>query len=91
MSRGAVFFIIQLLVGFAIAAMGIWALSRPKHFQGFVHENFALLPEVRPQSIVTPTLLRIIGVALIAYGCMLLSNFRDELIWLGKLFRVISN
>jgi len=91
MSRGAFFFIIQLVVGIAITAVGAWAVTRPKHLQEFIHENFALLPAARPQAIVAPTLLRIVGVALILYGCMLLLNYKDELVWLGKVFRLTSN
>jgi len=89
MGRGPIVFVIQLFVSITVTAVGLWAATRPRHFQGFLNENYALVPPVHSSSFVTPTLIRMVGFGLLVYGVMLLINFRNEMIWLGKIFHVI--
>lgn len=91
MGRGLLIFGIQLLVGIAVTSIGVWAVTLPKRLQGFINENFALLPRVGSRSLIAPMLIRLAGCGLIVYGCFLMLNFKDELVWLGKIFGIISN
>jgi hypothetical protein len=91
MSRGPVFFLVQLLAGFGVTALGLWALIVPKRLQGFIKNNYDLLPAVKPHSPITTTLIRGAGVGLVFYGATLVSNYREEMIWLGKAFGVITD
>jgi hypothetical protein len=91
MSRGPVFFLIQLLAGFGVAALGSWALIRPKHLQEFIKDNYDLLPAVKSRSPITTTLIRGAGVGLLFYGVTLLSNYKEEMIFLGRAFGVITD
>lgn len=91
MSRGLLMLVLQMAVSIGVAALGVWALSRPKHLQAFINLNFALLPAVRPSSPFTTTLIRMAGICLILYGYMLASNFKEEIVWLGKALGVVAN
>jgi hypothetical protein len=90
MARGIFVFVLQLVVSVGITSIGIWAVLRPKHLQAFINENFALLPTVRPKSFIAPTLIRTAGLGVILYGYMLALNYKDEIVWLGKVFRVTN-
>jgi hypothetical protein len=91
MSRGPIFFFIQLLAGFGVTALGLWALIAPKRLQGFIKDNYDLLPAVKPRSPITTTLIRGAGFGLVFYGGSLLSNYREEMVSLGKAFGVITD
>lgn len=90
MNRGLTFLVLQAAVGTAIVALGIWSLLRPRHFQQFLNDNFALLPAASPRSMAVPALLRVLGAALIVHGCNLLFAFQAELGWLGHMFGIIG-
>ena len=62
MSRGLLILVLQLLIIAAMACLGIWTLVRPKSFQGFLHENFGLLPPVRDGLRLTPILIRLASI-----------------------------
>ncbi len=91
MSRGPIFFLIQLLAGFGVAALGLWALVWPKRLQGFIKDNYDLLPAVKPRSPITTTLIRGAGFGLLFYGASLLSNYKEEMVSLGKAFGVVTD
>jgi hypothetical protein len=91
MTRGPVFFLIQLFAGFGVAALGTWALVRPKLLQAFLKENYDLLPAVKPYSPITTSAIRVVGIGLVFYGVTLLSNYKEEMISLGKAFGVIAD
>lgn len=91
MSRGPIFFFIQLLAGFGVTALGLWALIAPKRLQGFIKDNYDLLPAVKPRSPIITTLIRGAGFSLVFYGGSLLSNYREEMVSLGKAFGVITD
>ena len=93
MGRGPFFFIIQGGIILAFTSVGVWAVVRPRHLQGFINENFALFPLVRAGSLstfVTSNLLRLIGLGLIFFGCSLLANFKDEIVWLASLMGLLQ-
>jgi hypothetical protein len=75
--------ILQIVGSFGVLGLGVWAITRPKHFQGFLNDNFALLPTVKPRSFVTSMLIRAAGSGLILLGCTHLLNLRHELVSLG--------
>jgi hypothetical protein len=93
MRRGPVFFVIQLGIILTLSSVGVWAVIGPRHLQAFLNENFALLPVVRPGSlstIVASNLLRLAGFGLVFYGCRLLENLKEEMVWLAKLLRLVQ-
>ena len=83
MSRGLFVFVIQIFVCVAVTGVGVWALTRPRHLQQFMHSNFALLPAVKTTAQFTPVLLRLLGAFAVWYGYLLFSGFRKELVSLG--------
>jgi hypothetical protein len=83
MSRGLFVFVIQIFVCVAVTGVGVWALTRPRDLQQFIHSNFALLPEVKATAQLTPVLLRLLGAFAVWYGYLLFSGFRKELSSLG--------
>jgi hypothetical protein len=96
MGRGFFPFILQLGGSIGVIAIGIWAVAQPKHLQGFLNENYGLLPAVRSRSttittVITTAVIRMAGLGLILYGYTLLSNYKAEMILLGKAFGVIPN
>jgi hypothetical protein len=74
---------LQIVGSFGVLGIGVWAITRPKHFQGFLNENFALLPAVKPRSFVTSMLIRAAGSGLILLGCTDLLSLRHELVSFG--------
>jgi hypothetical protein len=83
MSRGLFIFVVQMIAGVGVAAVGLWAVFRPKHLQQFVNHNFALLPEVREAGQIAPLCLRLIGIFALWHGCTLIVALRQELLSLG--------
>jgi hypothetical protein len=84
MSRGFFILALQLAISLCITTVGVWAVTRPRHLQAFINENFALLPEVQPKSLFVSILIRAAGCGLIVYGYTLILNYRAEIAWLGK-------
>jgi hypothetical protein len=83
MSRGLFVFVIQMFVCLGVSAIGVWALSRPRHLQQFIHSNFALLPSVKDTVQLTAVVLRLLGAFALWYGYVLFIGFRQELLSLG--------
>jgi hypothetical protein len=83
MSRGLFVLAIQIFASLGVTAIGLWALVRPRHLQGFVHANFALLPEVKGSMQLTPVILRLLGVFALWYGATLIEGLHQELVALG--------
>jgi hypothetical protein len=88
MTRGLFILLLQVAVSIGVTAIGVCAIALPDRLQAFINRNFALLPEPRSGSFVTPVTIRIAGFALILYGYTLALNFMSELVWLGKVFAV---
>lgn len=68
MQRGAFFLVVQIAVCLLVTGLGVWALTRPRLFQNFVHTNYALLPAVKPEWQLTPVVLRCFGALLLWYA-----------------------
>ncbi len=90
MGRGILFLMLQLGVSIGVTAIGLWAVTRPGRLQAFINQNFALLPAAGTSSPLVPALMRVAGAGLIFYGVTLASGFKDEIVWLGKVFGVPS-
>jgi hypothetical protein len=88
-SRGILVLVVQLSVSMGVTALGVWALLWPTRLQRFVNANYALLPAPSEWWRPTPTLLRLVGVFLIWYGYTLAAAYRDELLWLARLFEIV--
>ena len=88
-SRGILVLVLQLFESMGVTALGFWALLWPKRLQRFVNTNYALLPAVSERWRPTPILLRLMGVFLIWYGYTLSAAYREELLWLARLFEII--
>jgi hypothetical protein len=91
MGRGALFLILQLGISIGITTIGLWALVRPAKLQAFLNQNFALLPAAGSEWSLASALMRMAGAGLIFYGITLASGFKDEILWLGKVFGVPSH
>jgi hypothetical protein len=87
MSRGLLILALQLLIIAAMACLGIWTLVRPKGFQGFLHENFGLLPPVRDGLRLTPILIRFASIFFLWYSYALADAFRMEILRVGELIK----
>jgi hypothetical protein len=83
MSRGLFVLVVQVFACLGVAGIGLWALARPRHLQRFINSNFALLPEVKDTTQVTPLILRLIGAFALWYACMLIDGLHSELAALG--------
>jgi hypothetical protein len=83
MSRGLFVFVMQILACLGVSGIGVWAMSRPRHLQQFIHSNFALLPNLKDSVQLTPVVLRLLGAFALWYGYLLFSGFRHELSSLG--------
>ncbi|MFJ6328675.1 MULTISPECIES: hypothetical protein [unclassified Rhizobium] len=79
MSRGLFALVVQLLICVATAFLGIWPLMRPKNFQGFVRENFGILPPVKPGIRPTPIIIRLSSIYLLWYSYFLASAYWAEI------------
>ena len=90
MGRGLLIFIVQIIVCTAITGLGLWAVTRPKHLQHFINSNYALLPVPKDGWQAAPILLRLFGIFLLWYGYTLAAGFREEMLFLGRLFGIIS-
>lgn len=90
MQRGIMVLVLQMLICMGVTGLGIWAVARPRRLQLFMNDNFYLLPAVRPDRSLTPTLVRLFGIFLLWYGYSLLREYHDELLWFGRLFGLTS-
>ena len=87
MSRGLFILVLQLLIVAATACLGIWTLVRPKSVQGFLHENFGLLPPVGAGPRLTPILIRLASIFLLWYSYTLADAFRMEILWFAAIVK----
>ncbi len=90
MNRGLFVLIFQFAVCFGVTGLGLWALLSPRRLQHVVNENYGLLPAVTGDWQLTPWLLRLLGPFLIWYGYTLVAGYRDELLFLGRVFGLTS-
>lgn len=85
MQRGIMVLVLQLLICLAVAGLGILAVTRPKRLQLFMNENFHLLPVVGSGAGITRIFVRLFGIFLLYYSYALLREYRNELLWIGRM------
>lgn len=90
MSRGLFVFVLQIFVCLAVALLGAWTLFRPKSFQAFVHENFGILPSVKPGIQPTTILIRLSSTFFLWYAYTLAQAFGAEILFLVHIVRRLA-
>lgn len=90
MSRGLVFFVLQLVLVSAVIAVGCIALTRPRSVQRFLNTNFYLLPDADKAGRITPVFVIMFGVFMLYYGAQLVVGVKQEIVYAIDMIRQLS-
>ena len=89
MQRLFAFLLTPAVACLLVTGVALWMAIRPRGFQQFVADNFALLPRPGPRSRIAPVVLRLLAVPLLCYAYTMAMTNKAEFLWLARLLQVV--
>lgn len=89
MQRIFAFLFTPVVACLLVTGVALWMVIRPRGFQQFVADNFALLPHAGAHSRIAPVALRLLAVPLLWYAYTMAMTNKAEFLWLARLLQLV--